>query len=82
MITIMKPIIAIIKMKNMITAKIIITIMIIAIIIIIIIAIIMIIVITKEVTTCYVVIYVIRKMAVAIFDNDFQCIFHHILIAR
>ena len=77
----MKPIIAIIKMKNMITAKIIITIMIIAIIIIII-AIIMIIVITKEVTTCYVVIYVIRKMAVAIFDNDFQCIFHHILIAR
>ena len=81
MITIMKPIIAIIKMKNMITAKIIITIMIIAIIIIII-AIIMIIVITKEVTTCYVVIYVIRKMAVAIFDNDFQCIFHHILIAR
>ena len=81
MITIMKPIIAIIKMKNMITAKIIITILIIAIIIIII-AIIMIIVITKEVTTCYVVIYVIRKMAVAIFDNDFQCIFHHILIAR
>ena len=77
----MKPIIAIIKMKNMITAKIIITIMIIAIIIIII-AIIMIIVITKEVTTCYVVIYVIRKMAVAIFDNDFQYIFHHILIAR